>query len=470
METILCKDTIAFVIGKKDIEGRFDVNYYKPKYREIIKKLKKSPFETKRLGDIASFSTERWRKPKSGVFKYIEISDIDTFSGQIVQGKELDVKDAPSRAQMVVRENDIIVSTTRPYRGAVALVTNDFNNCICSTGFAVIRDLKTRINRNYLLHLLHSNLGLKQMEQRMTGGNYPAITPSELLRIWIPLPPTEIQDKIAWIMDDALRKKEESEKKSEILLNSTDDYLLQELGIVLPLFEEKSLLSFDIGAKFLRNERWDVEYWKSAYRGVEKAIGDGKYQTIVFDRLIEKIVNGLDYRNFSETGTGYLRVGNIKPFEVDQTDIKYVPIELSEVDKDILLETNDILLTRKGTFGVATIVSGEVRQNIISSEIFRLVLRKDIEMNVYYVISVLNSIIGKNQFSRKSIGAIMGSLSQKAVRSLLIPFPPKPIQDKIANEVRSRIEKAKELKDVARKVLENAQSKIERIILSKENT
>lgn len=465
MRTHFNEDTLSFIVERKQIEGRFDVNYYKPEYREIVKKLKGSPFEVRRLGDIVSFSGERWKKPESGAFKYVEISDIDTFSGQIVQAKKLNVLDAPSRAQRVIRENDLIVSTTRPYRGAIALVNRDFDKCICSTGFAVIRNLKAKLNRNYLLHMLHSNFGLKQMEQRMTGGNYPAITPSELLRIWVPYPPIEIQDKIAQIMDRALREKEETERKSEILLDSIDDYLLKELGIILPEFKEESPLNYEIGVELLKEERWDVEYWKHEYRNIEKAIESGKYHAIAFGELIKKIVNGLDYRNFSEIGTKYLRVGNIKPFEIDETDIQCVPLKLSLVNKDILLDDNDILLTRKGTFGVAMIVSNEVRQYIISSEIFRLVLRKDMEINVYYIISVLNSIVGKNQFSRRSIGAIMGSLSQKAVKSVLIPFPPKPIQDKIANEVRTRIRKAKQLENNAKKVFGNAKAKIEKIVL-----
>ena len=212
MKTLLRENPLGFVIGRKSIEGRFDVNYYKPEYRELIKKLKNSPFEVKKLGDIVSLSSERWEKPKSGTFRYIEINDIDTFSAQIIQVKELNVEDAPSRAQMVVRKDDIIVSTTRPYRGAIALITEEYDGCICSTGFAVIREVKKEINRKYLLHILHSSIGLKQMEQRMTGGNYPAITPDELLKILIPIPPLHIQNKIVRIIEEALEKQKIMER------------------------------------------------------------------------------------------------------------------------------------------------------------------------------------------------------------------------------------------------------------------
>jgi len=197
---------LAFAVPLSSLKGRFDVNYYKPIYQNIIDKLKKGPFNVSRLGDIISLSNERWEKPSAGTFRYIEINDIDTSSGEIIQAKELDVKDAPSRAQMMLRKGDIIVSTTRPYRGAIALVTEEFDGCVGSTGFAVIRTLKVDINLEYLLYVLRSKIGLKQMEQRMTGGNYPAITPDELLKILIPLPPRDVQDKVVNEIRDKLSK------------------------------------------------------------------------------------------------------------------------------------------------------------------------------------------------------------------------------------------------------------------------
>lgn len=73
-------------------------------------------------------------------------------------------------------------------------------------------------------------------------------------------------------MDKALKEKREKEKKAENLLDSIDNYLMQELGIASPEFEEKNPLIYEIGAKFLKHERWDTEYWKSIYIETEKAI------------------------------------------------------------------------------------------------------------------------------------------------------------------------------------------------------
>lgn len=467
MKRILSETPLSFIVDASNLEGRIDVNYYKPEYREVLEKLRGSLFKPRRLGDIAALSSERWKKAASGTFRYIEISDIDTFSAKILRAKEIEVEDAPSRAQFLVRTNDIIVSTTRPYRGAIALVTQEFNHCVCSSGFAIIRKLKDKMDRKYLLRVLHSNLALKQMEQRMTGGNYPAISPAELLEIQIPVPPIEAQKQIIAIMDEVLYKKKEMEKEAGDLLDSIDNYLLIELGISLTVRNEKSPMSYKVNASLLKKKRWDVDYWKPKYMSLEEAIKNGKYPSVRFESLIARIVNGVDYRIFTDEGTKYLRVGNVKPFEIDETDIKHVSISLDDVKKDVKLEEGDILLTRKGTFGIAISVTRGM-EYLISSEIFRVKLTPKIEINPSYVVVVLNSSIGRMQCSRKSTGAIMGSLSQNAVKSILVPIPPKSVQGEITNEVKERIGRAKQLTEKARKALENARQKVDRLILGEE--
>jgi restriction endonuclease S subunit len=127
---------------------------------------------------------------------YIEISEIDLTKGTIQNISQIDIVDAPSRAKMVVRELDILVSLTRPTRGAIALNLHKGIN-IASTGFSVLRKLKTLdVDRTYLFYALRLPTSLWQMGQRCAGGNYPAITQDELGRILIPLLPIAKQEEI----------------------------------------------------------------------------------------------------------------------------------------------------------------------------------------------------------------------------------------------------------------------------------
>lgn len=129
---------------------------------------------------------------------------MDLETGDINKISEIPIYEAPSRAKMIVRENDIIISTTRPNQSAICLIHKHFDGFIVSTGFAIIRKLKVEsLDRNYLFYALRFDSTLKQFEQWNTGGNYPSITKNELQNILLPLPPKETQTLIIPFMDHA---------------------------------------------------------------------------------------------------------------------------------------------------------------------------------------------------------------------------------------------------------------------------
>lgn len=187
----------TYIIWSDEIERRIDPNFYRPYYRQLLRAI-----ETKnnaRLGELVELSNETWDQKNvfADTFPYIEISAIDLKTGDIAEIEQIPIADAPSRAKMVVRQGDIIVSTTRPNRGAITTIEKEQDGSIASTGFAVLREMRTdKISKDFLFVMLRSILSLKQMEQRTTGGNYPAITPEDLKQIRIALPDKTKQEKI----------------------------------------------------------------------------------------------------------------------------------------------------------------------------------------------------------------------------------------------------------------------------------
>ena len=151
------------------------------------------------LGELVEFAKETWDQKSifDNQFPYIEISNIDTSNGEIAKTDFVPVAEAPSRAKMVVREGDIIISTTRPNRGAITAISEQQDGFIASTGFAILRDLKnSKVLKDYLFVALRTSISLQQMEQRTTGGNYPAITTEDLRKIKIIVPEIKTQEKI----------------------------------------------------------------------------------------------------------------------------------------------------------------------------------------------------------------------------------------------------------------------------------
>ena len=131
-----------------------------------------------RLGEVC-IPTERRNPSKEPdvSFVYVDISAVDNKTGQIVSPKEMKGAKAPSRARKVIRANDIIFATTRPYLKNIALVPPELDGQICSTGFCVIRANPNLADPKYLFYLCRSDCVINQLNvNKMRGASYPAVT------------------------------------------------------------------------------------------------------------------------------------------------------------------------------------------------------------------------------------------------------------------------------------------------------
>lgn len=178
--------------------SRYDTEYNNPHFTKKVELLKKLSHST--LDDIIEFSSESWNQEDyfDSHFPYIEISGVGLKTNEY-EATITDISEAASRAKMIVRNGDIIVSTTRPHRGAIATISCEPDEImIASTGFAVLRTLKREdITKEYLQWILLNNFILDQMLQRSSGGNYPAINIEELKKVVIPIPTKAVQWQIA---------------------------------------------------------------------------------------------------------------------------------------------------------------------------------------------------------------------------------------------------------------------------------
>ncbi len=171
-------------------------------------------WEVVRLGDVVEVNPESINPIKEAPekeFYYIEIDSI--LGGKIKSVKKIIGKNAPSRARRVVRENDVIMSTVRPYLKAFATVPKKYNEQICSTGFAVLRCRRELIIPNYLLYNLFMDRTIEQCNRLMVGGQYPALNQSHVEQLKIPLSPLPEQRKIAEILSTIDRKLELERKR-----------------------------------------------------------------------------------------------------------------------------------------------------------------------------------------------------------------------------------------------------------------
>lgn len=345
------KDKV-FLILYSALEARLDSNFYKTEYISLISKIKKLP--NNKLGYFVEFSDETWDQKNifNKIFPYIEIGEIDISSGEIKNISNIEIQDAPSRAKMIVRGGDILISTTRPNRGAIVKIDEVEHLFIASTGFSIIRKItKNNINNKFLFHILRQSLSLKQMEQRSSGGNYPAITQEELKNILIPNPLLEIQDKIVAKMDDAYAAKKQKELEAQRLLDSIDDYLLGELGIELPEPEENTIQNriFILNLSEVSGDRFDCNYNHKINYILSQT---GKYKIEYLKNLLIKPPQyganeiAIDKNNSGEIN--YIRITDID--DLGFLKVRGLKTALKIEDKYILNQ-QDLLFARSGSVG-----------------------------------------------------------------------------------------------------------------------
>lgn len=131
--------------------------------------------------------------------EYIDIGSV-AYERGIENRERMRFRDAPSRARKPIRNDDTIIATVRTYLKAIAFVERASSNWVASTGFAVCRPL-SHVEPRYLWRAVQSTPFVESVVASSTGASYPAINPSTLGNLLIPLPALPTQKSIADFLD-----------------------------------------------------------------------------------------------------------------------------------------------------------------------------------------------------------------------------------------------------------------------------
>jgi type I restriction enzyme S subunit len=163
----------------------------------------KKGWETKKLGDVLqkTESVNPLKSPQTE-FDYIDVSSVSNSTFQIEATQRLKGKDAPSRARKRVRMNDILFATIRPTLQRIAVVPENLDKQVCSTGYSVLR-LKPGIDHRFVFYFLFTECFTSQMESLQKGASYPAVSDGDVKAQQIAIPPLSEQRRIVGILDEA---------------------------------------------------------------------------------------------------------------------------------------------------------------------------------------------------------------------------------------------------------------------------
>lgn len=145
----------------------------------------------KTLNEISSINPKSEKLPEE--FVYIDLESVE--SGVLKKQALISKDKAPSRAQRILQNHDILYQTVRPYqRNNLFFNSTNSRIYVASTGYAQIR---SKENSKFIYHVLHTDDFVNKVLARCTGTSYPAINSKDLGKIKLNVPSIPEQEKVS---------------------------------------------------------------------------------------------------------------------------------------------------------------------------------------------------------------------------------------------------------------------------------
>ncbi len=212
-----------FIECLKKYKRGVDASFFDIKRQHCEKKL--YGWDCVPFGDVVAINPKTPALPER--FIYIDLESVDF--GRLQCLKYINRKDAPSRAQRVLADSDVLFQMVRPYQKNNYFFQDVFDSpVVASTGYAQIRC--PDCDPVFVFEQISSDYFSQEAMLRSTGTGYPAINSEGLAEIPFFLPSLPEQKKIGKFLS-LLRTKIENENRKLEVLNKLKTALLQQLFI-----------------------------------------------------------------------------------------------------------------------------------------------------------------------------------------------------------------------------------------------
>lgn len=232
------EDAITFSVKTLDesfsLTGRLDAEYYQPKYANYIDALKTAYT----VQTICSLNDKNFIPDENVEYDYIELANVGN-TGDISNVEKFWGKELPSRARRQVKTGQVIVASVEGSLQSCALITEEYNNALCSTGFYVLdSDI---LNSETLLVLFKSEPIQALLKQRCSGTILTAITKDELLSMPLPQIDVTLQKEIAIKVQESFVQRRKSELFLEYAKRAVEIAIEQDEETAMKWLKEKGV-------------------------------------------------------------------------------------------------------------------------------------------------------------------------------------------------------------------------------------
>lgn len=360
----------------------------------------KSGWQTKTLGEVLE-KTETVNPVKSlaDEIDYIDVSSVSNANMHITETQRIKGKDAPSRARKRVRVNDVIFATIRPTLRRIAIVPEELDGQVCSTGFCVLR-AKPQMDSRFVFYFLQGEPFMAAMDNLQRGASYPAVSDGDERAQEIPVPPLEEQRRIVGLLDEAFEGIATAKANAEKNLQNA-----------------RALFTSRLNAVFTqRGDGW-----------VDTALGDvcGFVRGPFGGSLKKSIFVADGYAVYEQQHAIYDQFDDVRYF-INEEKFKEM--------KRFELLPDDLIMSCSGTMGRVAIVPKEIKRGIINQALLKLTPGSK-TLNTFLKAWMESGAFQDALKAYSGGAAIQNVASVKILKEIKVPLPSMSDQKRIVDEL-----------------------------------
>lgn len=216
--------------------ARLDAEYYQTKYQMY----ENAVFTTNKS---YTYVKDKFKHIKTkcsrelDTYNYIEIGDVDVGTGT-ASFNAIKTKELPDNAKIMTIKGDVLVSTVRPNRGAIAILEND--NLLVSGAFTVLRQ-KDDYPKEVLQTLFRTSIYKDWLLRFNVGTSYPVIKDDDVLNMPIPVYEKNIEDEIVSNVRNAYHLRNQSKQLIDFAKRAVEISIEQDEEKAIEWLKEKGV-------------------------------------------------------------------------------------------------------------------------------------------------------------------------------------------------------------------------------------
>ena len=451
-------------------EFRFDAEYYRPTFIEVEGVISNVP--TAPLGRLlidiktsAFYGSISFYYKKEGGIPFIRVSDIEEPFLNLYDVVYLPTNIVENEKGLSVVTNEYLLMSKGGTTGNICFIPQDIKKICISRDVIGIKINEEEINKFFLLIFLISRYGKVQLLRGISRQTLPHLTLEIVKNVLVPVPSKDFQLHIEQLVKQAYEKRKLAEQKYQ----QAEELLYELLGIskgeIERLDAEKA---YETNFKEVKKAfRFDAEYYHLKYYisdKIFKQIPSARLDSKEYFELKKGIEVGSDAYCDKNRGVLFLRVSNLSRdgLKLNPSD-KYIFKGIyKKLRPKYEPKEGEVLFSKDGTIGTATVVDSDFPPSIISGGVVRIRIKKDFDP--YYLAFVLNSILLELQVTREKTGTVIEHLRFSKLKEIRVPKLPLSQQQYVANPVREYFKLRKEARQLVQRAIREVEEAIEKCL------